>query len=296
MSGDGIVLGWVRNSRVSNCSIVDNGPNRTADGIQVSGTNIIVESNLIHGLVNLDWHSDGITVEPSAQPGNPSDRIIIRYNTIYDCLQCIYISSYYYGEGSTGITNVEVYYNNIYKLNYTRDIHGIHFHANNDGPSPINGVKVFNNTVAYKLPVSGDTGLSFNAVTDGDARNNILYNATLLKFNSADVRCCDYNSYYRTDGGDIISWEENSFTSLNAFRAANPTYENHGQQTNPLFVSISAANHKLQNSSPCIDKGADVNLSRDIKGNPVSVGSVDMGAFEFSKKPNPPTGLRIIDR
>ena len=247
-------------------------------------------------MVNLEWHSDGIIAEPSAQPGNPSDRIIIRYNTISDCLQNMYIDSYYYGEGSKGITDVQVYYNNVYKVDYTNDVHGIHFHANDGGPSPITGVKAYNNTIAYKTPASGDTGLSFNSVTDGDARNNILYNACLLKFNNADMHYCDYNSYYRTDSGDIISWEENSFTSLNTFRTANPTYETHGQQTNPSFIDISAANHKLQNSSPCIDKGADVNLNRDIKGNPVSIGFVDMGAFEFSKKPNPPTGLRIIGR
>ena len=288
MKSDGIICGWVKDSSISNCNVTDYAGATTVDGIQVSGTNIIIESNVVHGMLNLVEHSDGIIIEP------PSNGVTIRYNTVSDCLQNMYIDSYYYGEGSKGITDVQVYYNNVYKVDYTNDVHGIHFHANDVGPSPITGVKAYNNTIAYKTPASGDTGLSFNAVTDGDARNNILYNACLLKFNNADMHYCNYNNYYRTDSGDIISWEENSFTSLETLKTVNPTYEINGQQKDPLFVDVSSSNHKLQDSSPCIDKGTNVGLSRDMEGKHVPKGSADMGAFEYYGKharPTPPTEL-----
>ena len=289
MKGDGIICGWVKDSMISNCTVTDSGGASTMDGIQASGTNIVIQSNVVHGMLNLDDHSDGIVIEP------PSHGVTIRYNRVSDCLQNIYIDSYYYGEGSEGITDVRVYYNNVYKVDYTNDVHGIHFHANDGGPSPIKGARAYNNTIAYRIPATGDTGLSFNAVTDGDARNNILYNAPLRKFNNADMHYCDYNNYYRTDSGDILFWGGHYFTSLQTFKTVYPTYEINGQQKNPLFVDVSANNHRLQNSSPCIDKGTNVGLSRDIEGHRVPKGLADMGAYERGVIPVAILGAADLD-
>ena len=108
-----ISLGWALNSTVSNNHVHHTTSTSSADGdgIDLSGTGIIIEKNLVHDLLNATGHSDAIVMEPSEMSGRPTLNTTIRGNTVYDALQMIYPGPY----SGMRATNTYIYNNIVYQ-------------------------------------------------------------------------------------------------------------------------------------------------------------------------------------
>jgi hypothetical protein len=99
----------------------------------------------------------------------------------------------------------------------------------------------------------------------------------------------DYNLYYSSDSGDA-SWIWNTpsktttYIGLAAFRKG--TGEDvHSTFANPLFLSTTTPNFRVQPTSPAVNNGTNLGATivgtTDFAGNPRVQGSnIDIGAYE----------------
>jgi len=109
----------------------------------------------------------------------------------------------------------------------------------------------------------------------------------------------DYNHYY-PDGSQKFYFDDKAISGyLSDFDVwKSRGNDNNGPDiTDPHFVdSIQGNFHTASASSPVINAGTNVGLSKDFEGNPID-GLPDIGAYEFSgtmsNTPTPPTGLRV---
>jgi hypothetical protein len=236
-------------------------------GIAISGSNIVLE--------RLEINNNG---EDAIQGGNVNNLVLqdsyihdhycnhpdgiqlyfgansninIRRNTFTKLLQAIFL-----GEVNTtptsAVNDVNIQYNIIYSTTY-----GIK--SNNDNNT---GWKVYNNTIVD----TEEQGIHLYVVASGsEVRNNILYNSAYA------VR--------------------NGIQSNNLFYQAPGAPSGNGSITaDPQFVDPGARNYRLQATSPAIDQGVDVGLTRDYLGTIVPTGlGVDIGAFEYTTNPPTPT-------
>lgn len=267
-----------------------------ADAIQFSETcqYITIRYNIIRNGLN----TGGVYMDPGINAGGP--HIAYVYGNIFEIgiapgsmsWQAVYIDC----EGSDPTQNYVIAY--IYNNTF------VNMNAPSDTHSGIMTADYCNNTLNRWY-----------------IRNNIFYNSQVILGGGAIATALDldYNLYYRTSAGTIISWGPTSkdYSTLAAFKAAHSSYESHGLNVNPLLASVTATPNndhdlRLTSSSPAKDTGDsslgapyNVGVSQDTaKSNwPYSVTTVlrpqgsgwDMGAYEYgaSGNPSPPKNLVI---
>jgi hypothetical protein len=96
----------------------------------------------------------------------------------------------------------------------------------------------------------------------------------------------NYNNYYNlNNSGELFrnNYKGTSYKTLATWRTATSQDAN-SISANPLFVNKTSDWH-LQSTSPCVNKGTNVGLTRDLEGKPI-VGLPDIGAFELSSTPS----------
>ena len=230
------------------------------EGIDITtGSNIIIEFNESNGDT-----AAGIVLDNAIITGT-----IVRFNWIRNSQ-----------DDGLKIANAQsplIYYNRIENsAAYSVDITG-----NSDQ------VKLYNN-IFYQTSSSLHLRIGGADVDTVEAKNNIFYQAdegqNFIGFSGgAEITNVpmffDYNQYYRTDdddtqslwaGVDFSDWQDSTMDASGAFG-------------DPLFTNV-GTDFNLENSSPCIDAGTDVDLTSDYAGNPVPVHSIeDMGAYEFQE-------------
>jgi len=134
------------------------------------------------------------------------------------------------------------------------------------------GTKIYNNDF-YNIAI-GDNLLVpgaciWNDSTEVTVTNNIFH----LNGNTA-------TAFYNGGAGTVWHIANNSFDEVGLIGVA-------GKGTNsvignPLFVDAPNKDFHLQSTSPCIDKGANVNIIKDFDGINIPQGvAPDIGAYEF---------------
>lgn len=104
----------------------------------------------------------------------------------------------------------------------------------------------------------------------------------------------DYNNWDST-GSQSSKWGGTTRSTLAALQSAEST-----QEINTIRVDSKLVNpptdFSLQSDSTLIDAGTSITgITKDYVGNPRTFGSApDIGAHEYTGRPNPPTSLRII--
>jgi len=124
-----------------------------------------------------------------------------------------------------------------------------------------------NNCVLYNCTLAGNTatlmgGQCAGGVSDSTLYNCIVWGNTAPNNANYDNRCTFYNSCTTPSPGGTGNITQN-----------------------PLFVSSSSGNYRLQASSPCVNKGNNAHAFGhfDLDGRPRIInGTVDMGAYEFA--------------
>jgi len=260
-----------------------------------------------------------IGVRPSQQNGdahgiwvNGGVGGIIEDNEIYNC-----------GSGITFYTlGGQVSTNNTIRRNYCYNMHtyggangrGIELNVGSE-PADQSGNKIYQNIVAncpsvgirvqYKDEVEVynnvviNCSYSFYSSRTGDggygpnikARNNISVNPTVAHIHfdtQGTIYACnyDYNLYY-PDGSTFFRFKSGTYRNFSGWQslsAPNCLFDPHSKLGNPLFVDAPNSNFQLQSSSPAIDAGINVGLSRDRVSTLIPQGfAPDIGAYECKK-------------
>lgn len=291
---NGISLDNVNNSTIVNNLIHDN----WNYGINIfsSSNYVIVENNKVlnNGKGNLGvgsgigFYSDNDN--NSSQVGN-----ICRYNSIRnEKYNCIFITN--------NIIGLQVYYNLLVNPGNSIDCYGaciwIGYQA---GIKSTELLEIYNNTMYVENNKStiGCIVAQKNAkLEDAKIKNNIFYvsgdqNYTYKMPNKNIIEPdMDYNVHYMPKNNFGIMWEgSNNIT----FRQLQNSYkkEKYGIILNPEFVD-NLGDFNLLPSSPCIDAGENINISKDIQGNQVIKGEVDIGAFEYQTM-TVPKNFRLLN-
>jgi PKD repeat protein len=255
-------------------------------GIAVIGgcSNVIVEYNDISYTGLTGTHGYGIQLYPYTA-GVAQTNTIVRYNY---CHNDGNIDLYILNE----VDNLQAYYN-IFD-NPKQNGPGGDWFGNIVIDATVGGTcknaKFYNNT-CYMDNVSRN-GFNIRVITQDNARmegavfkNNIFRN---LESGQLAMSCprtqttppvFNNNCYWlASHGGTIINYENANY-SLSTFRSVKGQ-ELQGMENAPDFVAEN--DFHLQSSSPCIDAGANVNLTKDDDGTPVPQGhGPDIGTYEY---------------
>jgi PKD repeat protein len=305
----------------SHCNIEYNtvcyiGPKQNGDegrAIWVNGTSY---TTVAHNTVHDSSRSlIGIMAGGGSEDGGYN---VVEYNTVYDGYHsCINIMRA--GTSGNGVHHATVRYNLCYYTNAYNDVgnvgiliytqgtdatHKVHdvdiyynICLNTAGPAlNVNdysdSVNIYNNVVygsksgtsqwCAGIEIGGGT-----TSTNVTVKNNIAMNLANVCFYVADetnVIACDNNCWYQGAGAGTTYANING-TSYNsggfaAYKSATG-WDAHGKWEDPKFVNASGEDFHLQSSSPNIDAGQNLGLTRDFYGNSVPSGaSADIGAHE----------------
>jgi parallel beta-helix repeat protein len=257
------------------------------DGINCEANYWIIENNVVHDIAPHDQDRQGIEMYSKEGAGHGQHNII-RYNIVYN------VNSNGDGGDAAGINMDhhadynEVYYNLVYNCDgpgiyiYCSKGHDIY---NNVCYGNGQGVNIWHKV---EIGLSGQPG--WDRVEDVRVKNNLLFStvdggwaieADLMTFDNSGLDI-DYNCYYRTSG-DWWKWGSTRGSSLEEWRATS-SQGDHDINQNPDMIDPAGRDFMLNASSPCVDAGTDVSLSRDFAGTTVPFGpGVDIGAFEYEE-------------
>jgi hypothetical protein len=281
----GIQVGGSDNVLIKRCSMHDSiqGHGVYLDGLEANGTdNPIVEYCNIYGN-----EYQGIQLN-----GNNAYRVtnpIVRYNLLHDNKS--------HGINDLSSNDGKYYYNVIYGNGRYGIAHAYDDSQDPDGNfSSINAVD-YNNTICADI---GWRGIYVSGKSTGHMiKNNILYWSTtnvhssnLIHVSTDGDASLDYNCYYATTNGGF-HLKGTDYNSFSVWQSSTEQ-DNHSIDSNPLFINPSVSDFRLQSTSPSINAGISVDLTRDFEGTPVPQGNgVDIGAYEYSKI-SPPNNLHIV--
>ncbi len=300
-AGNGIMLyNNAHDNIIQNCISYDN----AEDGIQIGDSGTTATNNIVQDCETYNNHESGIDIKNGPQVlrrnkihnndgangegtgivvSQETNALTITENEIYsnanhgiqilDTTGSNQIVSYNKihdngningGYGVSSYETVSINYNSIYD-NYWGGIRLSNTAVN----SKVYNNLMWGNNVYYKLYVDAP-GTTI--------KNNILDNQpdTLRITVNAQTGLTSNNNLF--DTGSNLIWGS-TYYSLSNWKTAT------GQDANsieaiPLFMNEAGKNFHLQSSSPAINKGVDVGLTRDIENNPIQ-GLPDIGAYEF---------------
>ena len=272
-------IGYVRDSLVRYNKVHHNGWSRE-DGVDEYGGHGITSyggspslaphNNVIeHNEVSYQYAERNTDEGAGIQCDNSTQSAIVRYNYCH------------HNEGAGILVhlsdNCKVYYN-LLQVNCT----------NEDEYSGALSIYNAYNTDVFNNICYGNKkcGIFVSGPSDygTDVKNNIVsengtFEIRVLE-NSGHNLTCDYNCVYHSAGGNFMRWY---YTNYNWYSWKTATgKDSHSINSNPRFVNAAYNDFSLQSTSPCIDVGTSVGLTRDYIGNPVPSGvRVDIGAYEF---------------
>lgn len=242
----------------------------------VSGTNLI-ENNTIYNVgYGFTQSYAGIAVGSDAPATRPFSGVTVRYNSINNVGAMGIIA------WGTGTSNI--YYNKISNI-------GKFNAASAAYPAGINVVAAQTALGFYNNAILVGTSPGTNQNTNGifldtgainvTVKNNIVYGSSYYLVWAKEDYTGDYNDYYAAGGPGNFS--HGSTVNFADFKTATGQ-EAHSITSDPVFVSIITPDFNLQYTSPCINAGTDVSLTRDFKGNPVPYGiAPDIGVYEWTQ-------------
>lgn len=192
------------------------------------------------------------------------------------------------GENGTANVAVKIYNNSIYNNNASNAFAGILEDGKGTGALQLS---ITNNTLYNNANTAQHEIKLVDDVTSLTLKNNVIYASPTRRTISAPTQtgtvAIDNNLHWRADGNPAIIYNDKELTwaQWQSFG-----FDRSGVNRDPLLVSLSKPDFRLQPASPCIDAGADLGLPADINGLKVPHGNApDIGAFEWYPLPSPPS-------
>lgn len=164
-------------------------------------------------------------------------------------------------------------------INYFEAIHA------SGGASLTSHINIYHNTIyGYGEILRPNSAIGISHGGTFNYRNNLVVDTKDISFSSSAKSASISSNNLWYNGGD-----GNPLTL--------PIWDNSPLTVDPVFANSSMNDFTLQSSSPAINTGVSVGISRDLIGNPRD-GSPDIGAFEYinssdTASPSNPTGLSV---
>jgi hypothetical protein len=254
--------------------------------IQLSSKNNTVTNNYFHDCyaVSYDYGYDGGGVE-FFEEGSVIENNIIAYNTFYDCN-----GTFEFGSNNDGIANNIIQNNKIY---YNKIINSSSLtYINNNGQyrTNVRNLQFYNNVIIQNVPSrTGGTRMLSRALTDTGTGIIVMKNNIFQISNGASVArsgqwagadLVHTNNIYKLSNGSVTN-----FTLDPTEISTSGIIWTNTSNTNPLNWD-----YTLTSTSPAINSGVNVGLTRDFIGN--SVGNIpSIGIYQYggSVAPTPCT-------
>lgn len=250
------------------------------------GDDWLIEGNTIHDHTHqkAGAHPDGTHIQYGVRG------LVIRNNVFYNQPQNIMLAN---DLGPHVWEDVQIYGNLVYitdDFTLTPWPKGIFVEGGFPGGTYTN-VTVYNNTVVncyYGILIRDRPG-GGSILGHLDLANNIVSDAhlaLLVEAYWAESVTMDYDLIWAGSDSGWISFNGTTYSTLDAFRAANPGLEVNGIAQNPAFAGSPSHNYRLQASSAARNGGGAVTgVVTDLDGvaRPQE-GAFDMGAYEFQAK------------
>jgi hypothetical protein len=271
-----------RDSYIGYNTITNYGRRKTTTGmgLQINNkqTNVLIEYNTI--TTGASGYGPGIMIENNEPlvayfPTN----VTVRYN---DVRVTIFWALYIH---LSRAKTVNVYYNKFVNTTSPTDSAGGGIAIMNNDPTTdyTGALLIFYNNVIYATRGKSvyDASQTIGVV---NFRNNIVYNAgsdtyndLCVYVNKAGSMVHSNNALFRSAGAAMMTTvEAGVYTSRSNVSTWEPTVVS----TDPLLVSPTTFDFRLQSSSPATGKGVFVGLTRDIVGSSVPQNTPALGAYQ----------------
>ena len=246
--------------------------------VQLSSSNNTVTNNYFHDCyaASYDYAFDGGGIE-FFEEGSVIENNVIAYNTFYDCNGVFEFGSNNDGVANNLIQNNKIYYNKIINNNTV-----VYINNNGQYRTKVVNLQFYNNVMLQTVPNAnpvGSSGIMFSLATS-DATTGII----VLKNNIIQVS----NGKSLTRSGQLTGANlihTNNIYKLSGGSVANFTFGASEISTSGIiWTNTSNANalnwdYTLTSTSPAINSGVNVGLSRDFAGNPIYQ-TPDIGIYE----------------
>lgn len=274
-SGQGSYL-KIRYSTISYAGVATGG----GHGIYIDGTdNTLIEFDTLISNVN-----NNIRIGYGYTFPWFTDNLIVRY--------CIIKYAGDENISDDGSTNSQFYYNV-----FENDIKGwaVNISLFEQGRGYPSNNKYFNNTMIIHDLNNSDNAAFFvqasTKITKMQVYNNIFFLTNPGKgwafyFHTPNgTWSINNNDYYVIGGSQNHVWHWNNIvlSSLRNWQSFN--FDLNGIFADPLFNNLAIGDYSLKSNSPAINKGINVGLKKDIRGNSIIL-NPDIGAFEYHLKDN----------
>ncbi|RPJ39533.1 MAG: right-handed parallel beta-helix repeat-containing protein, partial [Planctomycetaceae bacterium] len=216
--------------------------------------NGVIENSLLYANALINQYIEGAT------------NIQIRYNKIYDCT---YNAGIEFGLETNTYSNDAI---KIYDNLFWGNSGGISFWSSSVTAQTKN-ISIYNNTFFNNWEaIRWKSG-----ATDNYSGANYIKNNLIWQNSTSNWAIRDY-----TSGRQALSRTTVAYNAFQQGAATDTTGSSAKVISNPYFVNAGSRDFHLGNSSPCINAGTSVGLTRDFDGAAVPQGSgPDLGAYEY---------------
>lgn len=301
IDGDGIQInsGHSSDGTYANGIIIDSNTihDNDIDGLKVHGQYFTVSNNYVYSNINTNWaaiHPDGIQLNAGTADGYTSVQYAKIFNNIFkNHIQNIFSEGSVSGASSDCI-DIHIYNNVLYQDNGM--VNGVDMDtltAANINIKYSKDVFVYNNTLGRTKGTSirvqqnapGTVHIKNNIISNSNSTSDYAINMDVVG-DIADGEL-DYN-LYNMSAAKIVYWGGTYYTTLAAFKMAQPTHEVHGLEADPKINLFPTPT--LQSGSPAINAGANLGTSYNVDKSGIARPSAapwDIGAYQLIR-PSPP--------
>jgi len=248
--------------------------------VQLSSSNNAVTNNYFHDCYanSYDYNRDGGGIE-FFEEGSVIENNIIAYNTFYECNGVFEFGSSNDGIANNLIQNNKIYYNKIINNNTVTYI-------NNNGQykTKVVNLQFYNNVMLQTVPnanPSGSSGTMFSLATSDATAGIIVLKNNIIQVSNGKpltrsgqltgVNLTHTNNIYKLSNGSVTN-----FTLDGTEISTSGIIWTNTSDANPLNWD-----YRLTSTSPAINTGVSVGITRDFGGNTVGT-TPSIGIYQYN--------------
>ena len=248
--------------------------------VQLSSSNNAVTNNYFHDCYanSYDYNRDGGGIE-FFEEGSVIENNIIAYNTFYECNGVFEFGSSNDGIANNLIQNNKIYYNKIINNNTVTYI-------NNNGQykTKVVHLQFYNNVMLQTVPnanPSGSSGTMFSLATSDATAGIIVLKNNIIQVSNGKpltrsgqltgVNLTHTNNIYKLSNGSVTN-----FTLDGTEISTSGIIWTNTSDANPLNWD-----YRLTSTSPAINTGVSVGITRDFGGNTVGT-TPSIGIYQYN--------------
>jgi len=247
--------------------------------IQISSSNNRFTNNYLHDCwaMSYDYGKDGGGIE-FFEEGAVIENNFIAYNTFYDCN-----GTFEFGSNSDGVANYPQMNNVIAYNKIINNTTAVYINNNGQYKTKVTNLQFYNNVIVQTVPNPnpvGSSGIMFSMATSDATIGIIVLKNNIIQISngSSVTRSGQFINTNLTHTNNIYKLSNGSVTNFTLGRTEITT--SGVIWTNTTTINPLTWNYNLTSTSPAINKGVNIGVTRDFNNKIVS-NPPDMGILEF---------------